>query len=502
MAALIAGACLRFFFVLKYPAGSGDTVLYEQIATNWLQHHAYAMDLGGAIIPVDIRMPGYPAFLAFIYWVSGRTEADARLWVMSTQVFVDLLTCLATASLAAVLVLLALPNFRPHRVFIGALWIAVLCPFTANYVAVPLTETLATFFTALTLLLLCLLLLRLRGPTFYVDSMSMDMTVKVESLAAMAGVAAGLGTLCRPETPLMMIAAAPVIAVYLFRNQQLRRMIGIFAAMAAGCVLPLVPWAIRNAITLHEVQPLAPKNATLPGELVPSGFMAWETTWLFRLRDCYLVAWKLNDEAIRVEDVPARAFDTPEEKSRVAELLSSYNEDLTLTPEEDAAFAELAKERTARHPLRRYLWLPAARVFTMWMTPRIELLPFSGKAFPLAEAWEEDPIDQSVTAAFTLLNGLYLLLAAWGGSKLWKLSSSSDPHQRMEAHSAIGLLVFFIVSRTLFLATLETPEPRYVIVCFPAIIALCAQIFLSKKAMARACGTAGVTGIAALRHPS
>jgi hypothetical protein len=33
------------------------------------------------------------------------------------------------------------------------------------------------------------------------------------------------------------------------------------------------------------------------------------------------------------------------------------------------------------------------------------------------------------------------------------------------------------VLRTAFLTKLETPEPRYVLVCFPLLIALGAQIF-------------------------
>ncbi|HXM92154.1 MAG TPA: hypothetical protein VN974_11430, partial [Candidatus Dormibacteraeota bacterium] len=90
--ALVASACLRFFFVLKYPASSGDTILYEQIATNWLKFHVYAMNVGGVITPVDIRVPGYPAFLALIYWLSGKTGPDARFWVMTAQLVVDLLT--------------------------------------------------------------------------------------------------------------------------------------------------------------------------------------------------------------------------------------------------------------------------------------------------------------------------------------------------------------------------------------------------------------------------
>jgi len=51
--------------------------------------------------------------------------------------------------------------------------------------------------------------------------------------------------------------------------------------------------------------------------------MAWEKTWLYRVRDCYLVPWKLNEESIDVEEVPARAFDTPEEKQRVAAISSN-----------------------------------------------------------------------------------------------------------------------------------------------------------------------------------
>jgi hypothetical protein len=233
-----------------------------------------------------------------------------------------------------------------------------------------------------------------------------------------------------------------------------------------------MPWAIRNAVTLHEAQLLAPKNSNLPDELVPFGFMAWEKTWLFRLRDCYLVAWKLNDQPINLEDIPARAFDTREEKERVAALLEPYNDEVTLTPEEDAGFAQLARERTARHPLRTYLWLPAARAFMLWFSPRIELLPLSGQVFPLAEAWENDPLDQAVTAGFVLLNALYILFGIWGAVRLWR---------RPSARAAVALIVGYTAVRTVFLATLETPEPRYMLVCFPALLAMAAQVFAGKS---------------------
>jgi hypothetical protein len=226
---------------------------------------------------------------------------------------------------------------------------------------------------------------------------------------------------------------------------------------------------VRNAITLHEFQPLAPKYSNLPGELIPYGFMSWEKTWLYRFRDVYLASWKLDDETIRVEDLPAYAFDTNEEKDLVAGILEPYNNDLTLTADEDAAFGQLARERTARHPLRTYVSLPIARAFVMWFTPRIELIPVSGTVFPLVQSWQDDKVDQSVTVGFFLLNIAYVALAIAGAFQLWRRSAAVRP--------VLSMMVLFVVARTAFLTTIETPEPRYVLVCFPIVLALAAQMF-------------------------
>jgi 4-amino-4-deoxy-L-arabinose transferase-like glycosyltransferase len=154
-------------------------------------------------------------------------------------------------------------------------------------------------------------------------------------------------------------------------------------------------------------------------------------------------------------------------------ILEQYNNDLTLTPEEDAAFAQLARERTTRRPLRTYVWLPAARAVTIWFTPRIELLPVSGHVFPLGQMREDDPTDQEVTSLFFVLNLLYVGSGVWGAARLWRSNPAARP--------AIAFLALFIVLRTAFLTTLETPEPRYVLLCFPALIALGAQLFAGRS---------------------
>jgi hypothetical protein len=283
-----------------------------------------------------------------------------------------------------------------------------------------------------------------------------------------------VATLFRPEAPLLLITTALALSVWLARGGEWTRLIVLLIVLGASCAVPLVPWTIRNAVTLHEFQPLAPKDTMLPGEVDPKGFMAWESTWLYRLRDCYLVPWKLNDEAIQMEDIPAYAFDSPEEKARVAALLETYNDELTWNAQEDAAIAQIARERTARYQLRTYVLVPLRRVFTIWFTPRIELIPVSGHVFPLRQMYYEDRVDQRTTVGYFFLNIFYVALALFGGWKLWRGCAAARP--------AIVAMALYVVVRTAFLTTLETPEPRYVLVCFPILFALGAQAFVSRPA--------------------
>jgi hypothetical protein len=469
--ALLGGASLRLLFVLKYPAASGDTVLYEQFATNWLKLGKFAMDIGGQATPVDLRMPGYPAFLVILYAVTGRTGQSARMPVMLAQVVVDLATCVVIAALAALLASLCGPQAKVKRVFVLALWLAALCPFTANYVAVPLTEVCAVFLTAVAFVLLAMVAAQAGGQAVTLPGRELG-EKDTWRVAALSGFMVGMGALFRPETPLLLVTTFVALGFWMLRRGEVKRWVLTCALMGTACVAPLLPWTIRNAVTLHEFQPLAPKDTTLPSEVDPKGFMAWERTWLYRMRDCYLVAWKLNDEEIHMEDIPPWAFDTQEERERVAAVLETYNDEITWTAEEDAVFAELARERTARHPLRTYVWIPLRKAVRIWFTPRIELVPVSGHVFPLAYQREEDPVDQEVTILFFLGNALYVGLGLWG---TWKLRRCHC------AWPALAILVLYILTRTAFLATLETPEPRYVLECFPAVIALGAQVVAGRS---------------------
>src|ERR1700723_1861717 len=145
--AVLAGLALRGFFVLKFPVTeSGDAPFYIELAWNWLKNGVYGFPVNGHLTPVDMRVPGYPAFLAAVFAFAGNS---ARA-VMLAQCVVDVAACFLIALIAERLA--ALESRR--RAFIAGLWLAVLCPFTANYPAVVLTETLVTFLTALAILVL------------------------------------------------------------------------------------------------------------------------------------------------------------------------------------------------------------------------------------------------------------------------------------------------------------------------------------------------------------
>jgi hypothetical protein len=235
----------------------------------------------------------------------------------------------------------------------------------------------------------------------------------------------------------------------------------------AGVALPLTPWAARNAVSLGRVQFLAPRYAETYGDVLPTGFYAWTETWMYRFRDAYLFTWKLPTGRIELTDLPEYATDSPEERSHVASLLDRFNHIPGMTRKLDLEFAALARERSRRHPIRTYLWIPIERVAAMWFTPRVTLLPYSGRLWPLRENWRSNSTDFEVTLGFALLNTLYVVMAivaAW----FWR------------GNPGIWLISAFILIRTAFLTQLQTCEPRYVIVCFPALVAMGAQLFASR----------------------
>jgi 4-amino-4-deoxy-L-arabinose transferase-like glycosyltransferase len=460
--ALLVGLGLRLVFVFYFPGNDDDSKIYQALAQSLVDQHTYGMILHGHMVPLDVRPPGYPVFLAALYLFFG-TSTRA---ILLAQIVLDLLTCVLTALLVAQLV----PEASRRRAAIAALWLAATCPFVANYAAVALTEVLATLLTTAALVALVRAYRLEEGAR--ADSASDDGASTRARFWLAGGLLAGLCTLVRPETPVLLAAVALVLAVRWCARAEWPRLVRAGALMAFGLLLPLLPWAARNWITLHEVQFLAPPYIQLPGRYVNRGFFAWTNTWLVRYQDIDGVLFHLDHEPIQMDDIPASAFDNAEEGVRVDALLQEERRTLEISPEVDRQFADLARERTARHPLRTYVKIPALRTATLWFTPRTELLPYSGELWLPAQQWEDDAVDFSVTLALGLINLFYISLAL---ASAW----------RWRHEGAVWLLVAFILVRTIVVAAEHyTPEPRYVLECFPAVLALGGLVWARRSSAA------------------
>ena len=95
---IVLAAAFRIAIVHYLPNDTTDDSLgYEQIARNLLEHHVYSHVVEPPYTPTLVRLPGYPLFLAAIYSVFGHTNNTA---VRVVQALIDTGTCLLAALLA------------------------------------------------------------------------------------------------------------------------------------------------------------------------------------------------------------------------------------------------------------------------------------------------------------------------------------------------------------------------------------------------------------------
>ena len=194
-----------------------------------------------------------------------------------------------------------------------------------------------------------------------------------------------------------------------------------------------------------------------------------------------------------MDALPASAFDSDDEKIRVSSLIDRYNhssppdeqtqdagdsddttdpadendsgdadtgddsQDLSISPEVDAEFAQIARERIARDPLRFYATLPAKRAVAMWFDTHSKYYPFDGELFPLTEL-DNDTYQQFWLPLFAALVWLYTILALVGAYFLFRRKGSG--------RLWLILVILMSVPRIVFFATLENPEPRYYVELF------------------------------------
>ena len=520
-----AGLGFRLYLALRLPNDAPDDGrLYARIAVNVLEHRGYSIDKEEPYSPTYIRVPGYPVFLAGVYALFGKDNNRA---VRVAQAMIDTCTCWLIALLAVAWAPSSWSQEKRRRLKLIALGAAVCCPFPAIYVATILTETWTTFLAT-------------------ACALAASRAMKAASFAnsaglwALAGGSGGLATLCRPDSGLFVAAvgfALVIVAVYRVTRRPadqssiadslgygsarvLKRAFAYGVLLTAGFCLALAPWAIRNARVFGVFQPIAPAEANMPGEFVPRGYMRWLKTWVDDVKYTETMEWSLDNDPIHVEQIPNSAFDSQDERERVARLLDRYNnadsqsqspspsetdvkksevpagadsvvdppdkdEDsgdeadskdetesdepnqqeqvaVEMTPDIDAGFAEIASERIARRPLRYYLTMPLRRAASLWFDTHSQYYPFSGELFPLSSL-DREAHQQYWLPAFMILTLAYTFLGVAGVVLMWMDKGS---------RRWVLLLALLIIPRFAFLAGMENPEPRYVVEFFALVIAV------------------------------
>ena len=437
--ALAAGLSLRLWMLKQHFLVNGDALIYGGLAKNLLLHGRYALDgSGGEIYSTLIRLPGYPVFLALCFRLFGMENYASACWV---QIALELAGCLLVADFVR---RIAPPSWGPLSSQAAAhctLWLAALCPFTAIYVAEPLTESLTLFTLALALWTAA----RFRAQPGWAAALLFTFSVTYAALL-------------RPDGALVGVALAPALLIGLWRKQGNSSIpVKRLASMAAVCVLlaltPFVAWSWRNWQVFHVFQPLAPRLANDPGEDPSLGWERWMRSWCLDYVSTFEIYWNVPDDVFDTSKLPSRAFDSPAQQAETAALAADYNMNHELTPEIDARFGKLADERIAAHPMRYYLWLPLGRVADMWLRPRVENL------YDDLDWWvyAKHPAETRVSWAYAGLNALYLFLAVAGlclRPRFWRP------------------MLAYILLRSALLTTVEAPEARYTLECFPMLFAL------------------------------
>ena len=438
-----AGVLLRLIFIVFPRPQDDDSGVYLELGHNLLHRGIYGVADGDDLTPSLFRLPGYPIFLATIELLFAKIWPAAWLnAVLVIQAIADLIGGLLLASFAR--------RFLSPRAAEVALALAMLCPFTAVETGIAMTESLSIFAVSLGIYAAGRALAA-------AEAGSRDLWALV-----LAGCASALAMIIRPDGALLPAALGLGLMGYTIRNFVRKRQPLTWPALRAQiasallfCVVsiaPLVPWTVRNWTDFHLFQPLAPRHVNDPGERVNYGFYRWMRTWSTEFLSTANIFWKVGSETIDIDDIPARAFDSPKQREQTRLLLDEYNQTKGISPELDARFAALAAERIHSHPFRYCVTVPLMRVADMLLRPRTE-------AFYLDIywwSWSDRPIQTALSSLLGLINLGYVALAAWGflrGRVPWA-----------------WMLGAYLVMRFLLLGTMENAEPRYTLQCFPILI--------------------------------
>jgi 4-amino-4-deoxy-L-arabinose transferase-like glycosyltransferase len=334
--AVILGVALaiRLAFALAgpLPKVAGDPPVYDEIAVSLASGHGFARlprRAGAGFRPTAVHPPGWPFVLAAVYALTGHDRSLEARW-RAGRVTQALLGTLAVA-------LVALVAWQLWGVAVAAV-AAALTAIHPPSIVTGLGLFSEPLFVVLELGALAAVLQHRRHPGG-------------RRWIVAAGVLAGLATLTRNNGAVLLVPLA--LGVWTGRPRWSWRAVAAPLALAGVAVLTVVPWTVRNAVTLDAFVPVATNaGTTLHGVYNPesarSGFRWRSTRELPRARRAQLA--RLS-EPERSSVLTAEALDYvrqhPDSLPRA--IVANTSRLLELDTEARAILAGAAGSRTLAH---------------------------------------------------------------------------------------------------------------------------------------------------------
>lgn len=341
---------LLVYVVVDYHVRA-DAATYDRLATGLLEHRTFTLSASPPFEPTMYRPPGYPAFMAAVYFVFGHHYAAIKLVQMA---------------LSAVTALVLARVCQKHEPGTGRWVLALyaLCPFDAVYSIALLSENLCGTLLAL--------------------SLAAWVSLEGNRRFLVAGLLLGGATLVRD----IYIALVPFMAAawFLFGVGSWRRRLAQGAMFALCAALVIAPWTARNFAVSGRLVPVS------AGRL---GFSLWIGGWTTR--------------GSQIRDLPSgervyapEAYLDDEERRSIANSAS-----LTLS-QQDAMYKRWFFRRVSREPAKVLgRWL--VREPQLWLGTRFDIFDLHPRVFPYgSKQW------MLVKLALFGLNTLYVACGLFG----------------------------------------------------------------------------------------
>ncbi len=442
---------VRLPFIFLFPADGGDSDIYTTVADNILSGCGVSLSTPalGACVPHfgGNQGPGYPFFLAAVWWLTGHSDMAVRL----------IQDALLGGAIGFAAYAFATLTSRGGGLALGI--VLALSPLQLAWPRYLQTETLSL---AVVLCFLAMAILSIRDHRLHIVSM---------------GLIVAIGTFIRLDLVVLTIP----IAVLAFALHDVSAALTRGMAVAIIVALPWGAWTIRNvAVGLPR---LYPTPMTVPdGKRPPLGYANWVRTWLVYEYERPGALWGPNRFVYNDIYIPDRAYVSQDEKQQVAKLLEDLKKHQGEPIPEviDNAFAKLARNRCAQEPVQCRIVNPAIRAVQLWSNPfssfgwpnempsvalrdedRLQISKGGlGGMLALAQRFPLHALTKAMTAGYR-----FGLLAAFLVCCLFAAFRVKDWGLRV-----LALTVFcFVAGRTLLSAVIGNVETRYTVQAVPAM---------------------------------